>query len=404
MNNTNYISNLFITINNILQKNILIRKIKQIMYFIDWILLFFIKKPRKKESDKKKVLFVYNLALGDTVVFSCALRNVRKMYPKEEYEVIIACQKGLNKIYENLEIFDKILPLDFMKAAVNLKERYLMFKKLREEYYDIIIDPIGPEECTTNVLITRGVIGKEKISVINKDRKIHCPKFIYINIYDKIIEIHNAKITLIEHYYEFFNKLTNNEFKISFIDLPSKKIEIEIPKEYFIIYPSASSNLKKWPIDRFAKIAQKVVEKTGLTLILCGTKADKEDNNKLKELVPELEILDLTDKTEILEFIEIIKNAKFVITNDTGIYHISVISQIPVTIVAGGYTYDRYMKYEFENNYKKPYVVIERQECFNCENRCKYSKEMGEIWPCLDRITVEQAWKVIDSMINNEYK
>lgn len=404
MNNTNYIPNFFITINNILQRNMLIRKIKQIMYFIDWILLFFIKKPRKKESGKKKVLIIYNLALGDTVVFSCALKNIRKMYPKEEYEVIIACQKGLNKIYEKLEIFDKVIPLDFMKAAVNLKERYLLFKKLREEYYDIIIDPIGPEECTTNVLITRGVVGKEKISVINIDRKIYCPKFMYKKIYDKIIEIHNEKITLIEHYYEFFNKLTNNKFNISFIDLPSKEVEMDIPKEYFIIYPSASSKLKKWPIDRFAKIAQKIVDKTGLPLILCGTKVDKEDNDKLKQLVPGIEILDFTDKTQILEFIGIIKNAKFVITNDTGIYHISVISQVPVTIVAGGYTYNRYMKYEFENNYKKPYVVIEKQECFNCENRCKYTKEMNAIWPCLDKITVDQAWKVIENMIDNEYK
>lgn len=404
MNSKSYISNFFIIINNILQKNTLIRKIKQIMYFIDWILLFFIKKPRKKESSKKKVLIIYNLALGDTVVFSCALKNIRKMYPKEEYEVIIACQKGLNKIYEKLELFDKVIPLDFMKAAVNLKERYLLFKKLREEYYDIIIDPIGTEECTTNVLITRGVVGKEKISVINIDRKIYCPKFMYKKIYDKIIEIHNEKITLIEHYYEFFNKLTNNKFNISFIDLPSKEVEMDIPKEYFIIYPSASSKLKKWPIDRFAKIAQKIVDKTGLPLILCGTKVDKEDNDKLKQLVPGIEILDFTDKTQILEFIGIIKNAKFVITNDTGIYHISVISQVPVTIVAGGYTYNRYMKYEFENNYKKPYVVIEKQECFNCENRCKYTKEMNAIWPCLDKITVDQAWKVIENMIDNEYK
>ena len=226
----------------------------------------------------------------------------------------------------------------------------------------------------------------------------------YKKIYDKIIEIHNEKITLIEHYYEFFNKLTNNKFNISFIDLPSKEVEMDIPKEYFIIYPSASSKLKKWPIDRFAKIAQKIVDKTGLPLILCGTKVDKEDNDKLKQLVPGIEILDFTDKTQILEFIGIIKNAKFVITNDTGIYHISVISQVPVTIVAGGYTYNRYMKYEFENNYKKPYVVIEKQQCFNCENRCKYTKEMNAIWPCLDKITVDQAWKVIENMIDNEYK
>lgn len=404
MNNEGYIPNLFITLNNIMQRNELLRKLKVIMYYIDSIILFFIKKPKEHKNDRKKVLIVYNLALGDGVVFACALKNIRKIYPKEQYELTIACQRGLNKIYENLEVFDKVIPLDISKATVNLKVRYHVFKQLRKEYYDIVIDPIGPEECTTNVLITRAIVGKEKVSAININRKIFCYKYIYKKIYNKIIEIKEKDISLLEHYYIFFNILGNKNFNIEFVDLPSKDVEFEMPKDYFIIYPSASSTLKKWPVERFAKIAEKIVEKTKIVMVLCGTGVDKEANNKLKELLPKIEIIDLTDKTNILEFIGIVKKAKFVITNDTGIYHISVISQVPVAITVGGYTFDRYVTYEFKNNnYKKPYITTKRMECFNCENRCKSYKEMRDIWPCLDNISVDDAWKVIEDMINKEY-
>lgn len=403
MSNGGYIPNLFITLNNVMQRNKTLRKLKAFMYYVDSVTLCFIKKPKKEENAKKRVLIVYNLALGDGAVFSCALKNIREIYPNDEYEIAIASQKGLNKIYENLGIFDEVIPLNFSKATVNLKARREVFRKLREKYYDIVIDPIGPEECTTNVLMTRAVVGKDKISLINKDRKIFCYKHIYKNVYNQIIEIEGKDISLLEHYYAFFNKLSNANFKIEYTNLPSKPIEKDIPKEYFIIYPSASSTLKKWPVDRFAQIAKRIVEKTNLPLLLCGTGVDKEANDSLKALLPEMDILDLTDKTDILEFIDIVKKAKFVITNDTGIYHISVVSEVPVAITAGGYTYNRYLIYGFENSYKKPYITTKEMDCFNCENRCTRYKEMEDIWPCLDNISVENAWKVIEEMIDKEY-
>lgn len=400
MKNRAYIPNLFIHINNLMQRNEILRKIKVLMYFIDWFLLIFTKRPHKQEG-KKKVLIMYNLALGDGAMFACVLKNIREIYPKDEYEITIACQSGLNKIYENIETIDKVIPVNFTKATVHLKERMKAIKQLRKEYYDIVIDPIGPEECSTNVLMTRVVEGKEKITVLNKDRKTFCPKFVIRNVYTKIEKIHGANIALLEHYYEFFSILANKKLEIEFCDLPSEKLEVEMPEEYFIIYPSASSDLKKWPIERFAKIAEKIAEKTKLPMVLCGTNVDKEDNDKLKELVTNVEIIDLTNKTNILQFIETIKKAKFVIANDTGIYHISIISEVPVTATSGGYTYDRYLKYGFESKYKKPYVILKKEECFNCENRCKHSEEMNGIWPCLNKISVEDAWNVIEKMIDD---
>ena len=85
--NKNYISNSFRKFVGLFQKNLLLRKLKVIMYYFDYILIFLIKKPKYKKSRKKKVLLIYNLAFGDGVIFRCSSKNIRKVYPKKDYEI-----------------------------------------------------------------------------------------------------------------------------------------------------------------------------------------------------------------------------------------------------------------------------------------------------------------------------
>ena len=105
----------------------------------------------------------------------------------------------------------------------------------------------------------------------------------------------------------------------------------------------------------------------------------------------------------ILEYIDLIKKSKFVITNDTGIYHVAVVSEVPVCITAGAYTYDRYLTYKFNgaDKYKKPYVACVKMECANCDNRCIKANELEKTWPCLDAVTVDMAWEKVSNMLEN---
>lgn len=401
--NNGYFSNRFLFINNIILKRKSLRRIKNLYYYIDAILLaFFTRKPKKKESNKKKVIVIYNISLGDGVMFITALKHLREIYPNEEYEITIACQKGLHKIYENLGIFDKVIPLNFTDSAVKLKVRVQTMKMLRSEKYDVAIDPIGIEECTTNILMTRATCADEKIGLINVDRKIRCPKRIYTKIYTKIIELNNNKKHLIQQYTEFFSKLANKKFELQFTTFPSQKPKDELPNEYFIIFPSASTEYKRWPMDRFVEIAKRMYNKIHIPLVICGTSADQALNNTFKEQLNDIQIIDMTGKTNILEYIYLLQNAKFIVTNDTGNYHIAAISQTPVAVLSGPYTYHKYLSYDIEGceKYKKPYIICENMECLNCENRCIYSSKLVKTWPCLDKITVDKAWAKIEKMID----
>lgn len=404
MGQTGYFSELFTKVNNAVLKNEKIRNLKSMYYYIDGVVLKFIKKPTYVEDTKKKVIIVYNLSLGDGAMFCCALKNIREIYPKDKYEITIICQNGLNKIYEATNLFDNVLHFNFTKVAVNLKERIKLFKELRRKKYDILLDPIGIEECSTNLLVSRAICSKEKIGIINYGRTIKCSKRIYKKVYTKLLELNNPKIHLIEHYFKFFNLLGNLNKTPEFINLPSEQLKEKIKGEYFIVYPSASTKYKRWPIDRFAQITKKIYDRTKIKLVVCGTAVDREVNDELINLIKnDVEYIDYTGKTSILEYIELIKNAKFVITNDTGIYHVAVISEVPVCIMAGAYTYDRYLSYNFtgKEKYKRPYIACKKMKCANCDNRCIKSNEIGETWPCLDEITTENAWKQINSMLKS---
>ncbi len=405
MNSGKYISNIFIKLYAFLQRHQILRRIKIITFFIDFFLLLFIKKPNKQKNpvDKKKIIFVYNLALGDSVIWICSMKKIRKLYDSKNYEITLICQKGLQSLFQAEKVFDIVIPLEFTEATVNLKKRFSIFKILRSEYYDIMIDPIGVAECTTNVFMSRAIVADEKITVLDKKLgQYNCPKWLVNNIYTDVKEIDISNLSLIEFYAEFIRKLGFRDFEVSFIKPVDVKPNIDIPDSYFIVFPSASTYLKCWPIDRYAEITKKIYKKTGLKLLLCGTEKDRNFINEyIKLLNNEVPYYDIVGKTKLLEFINVIKRSSLIITNDTSTYHIAAVCEIPVGIITGGYTYDRYVEYRFlkENKFKKPCIIVNKRPCFNCGNRCPYLTQTDKIWPCLDEVTVSYAWKKIEKLI-----
>ncbi len=400
-----YSSKISLAIYVFFQRHPFFRKLKLFFYFIDSFLLLFIKKPLNSNNSKKKVLLIYNYAFGDGVIWLCSVSKIRSLYPSEKYNLTLICQKGINKLYEAQNIFDEVIPFDLTKSTFDLKKRYELFKKLREKKYDIVIDSIGVGECTTNVFMSRALVADQKISSLDITLKYKlCPKFIYKKIYTKIIEISIPDLSLIEYYSIFFQKLGIKDKKVDFYKLKSQKYDFKLPERYFIIFIGASTNLKKWPVERYAQLVNKIYKQTKMPAVICGTKDDQKAVDDFKMVIKNnVPLIDLVSKTNLLEFIDVIKRAALVITNDTSTYHIAITQEIPVVIIAGGYTYNKYVKYDFTGNeyYKKPCIVVNERDCFNCDNRCKYLKRSDQIWPCLNDITLDYAWKKVKEYIKD---
>ena len=398
----NYISSTFRKFVGLFQKNLLLRKMKVIMYYFDEVLLFFIKKPKYIKSKKKKVLLIYNLAFGDGVIFRCSAKNIRKVYPKNHYEITLLCQKGIDSLYKNDDLYDKIIPIDYNKSTINIKERFKNFKILRKYAYDIILDPIGIFEWTTNILYTKAAVGNEKIGLIDINTKQYCNKNKINKIYDNIVKIEKPNLSLIEYYNCFLEGISQKKINIKseLVKLKIDKPSISFPKDYFIIFPSASVKLKRWPIDRYVELASKIREKTKLELVLVGTSADQEAIDEFREKLT-IPYVDLVNKTNLNDYIAAISNAKLLVTNDTSAYHIGVVQEVPTAIITGAYTLEKYVLYDFpgKENYRRPCTIVINKKCKNCNNRCPYLGD-AEIWPCLNEISVEYAWEKLNAYID----
>lgn len=403
MKNNNYSSKFSLFLYNIFQRFPIFRNFKIIFYFIDGIILLFIKKPKVENNRKRKKIFIiYNYAFGDGVIWLTAGKQLRHIYPKKNYEISIICQKGIHSLYENQNIFDKVIPYDLTRSTFNLKLRFKLFKLLRNNYYDIILDPIGPIECTMNVFMSRVLVSKEKKTILDVRMNSMCPKWIIKNIYTEVYHSNIKNISLIDFYAEFIRQLGYKNYETSLIPLQKSKLSFKLPKKYFVIFPSASTNMKKWPIERYAELTNKIYNELKIPLLLCGTDSDKNDIEKFEKLLNFDNVLDIVGKTSLLEFIETLRKASLIVTNDTSTYHIGVIHEVPTVIITGGYTYNKYVTYNFVNSdkYLKPCIITSKNiKCFNCDNKCIKLTNNDKIWPCLNEISLEETWKTVKKYI-----
>lgn len=395
-------SNLFLRINQLLWQNSFLQKIRGLFFYIDKLLLIGLKNPKYIDSDRKKVLIVYNMALGDGVMFYGVSKAIREVYPKNQYEISIACQKAFADLYKSNDIYDNVLPFDFTSSVINLKKRRALFAKLRSEYYDIVLDPVGCDGYTTNIFVTKAVLAKEKIGIIDRtlpnievsNRKLN-------KIYTKIIESNKSNLHLIQFYGEFFVGLGAKCVNATPAKLPNTEIKLNIPEKYFILFPTASMGVKKWDLNNYAYLAKKIQDMTDLPLLVCGTNHDRETINELLSLIPDVKCVNIIGETNIMEFIEVISRASLVVTNDTSAYHIAVATQRPTVMICGGYTYTRYAHYNYSAlGFKDPVLANFKMDCYDCNNRCKHYG--FEVFPCIEQITKEATWIKVKNLILEE--
>ena len=398
MKNKKHENQFFSRLNVYLKKLPFLSLFKYLYYYFDKIVCIFLKKP-KRSNGKKKVLILANLGMGDAINFLSVSDRLRKIYPSNIYKISIYVPKSLVGLIKQECLFDEVLGIDFNNIVTSIKHRISMIKLIRSSYYDCVIDIMGLPGCTPSMYLTACSLSNEKITIINTAFST-CPKFFYNRIFSKIFFINDKNISNIEYYNIFLDKLSGKKEEIKFHHIKNIKIKIDLPKEYFIVFPGASSDFKKWGIDNYSRLVDDVYKKTGLPLVLCGSSFDTADNNALINSINS-PYIDLTNKTSILEFIQIVKGAKFIITNDTGAYHIAINENVPCTLIASN-SYIKYISYDFESfSMRKPYIVNSfNYKCSNCHDNCHLIKKSDNIFPCLKDVKYIDVLKTVKKMID----
>jgi len=320
----------------------------------------------KKDSIKKILIFRFG-ALGDVVHSSELFRSLKRLSKNTIIHYLTF--KNPSLLIQNDPDLDEIK----IAKGKSYKDLLPLAKELKKENYDLVIN-LQPSLRTRFFVF---LIGAKFNLTYKKDFNFHAVE----NFWQSAKPLF-PEMELNKELYIYIPEEVKEKVK-EFATLPENYI-------VFNIGTSGTRQGRKWPIEYWAELAEKMKEKYGCEIILTGAKEDLELAEQLLKLSPWLK--SFCGKFDILENSAVLAGAKIVISGDTGPLHIASATKARCIGLYGAAPVSRTGPYG-----DKHFAVFSEKNCVPCNRRkCKYLKK-GEIYtPCLTAVKAEQIINLVD--------
>lgn len=168
-------------------------------------------------------------------------------------------------------------------------------------------------------------------------------------------------------------------------------------RDYFVVFPGAQFDYRRWPTDRFAELARRIHARTGWQIVLCGGRTESELTGSIATELAGLPVTDRAGKTSLDELVALIRGARFVVANDTSAAHIGAAARIPSAVVVGGGAPGTFFPYQTDSSDGPigPRVLQHHLPCFSCNWHCIHRIPPGLPKPCITSVTVDEAWSTV---------
>ena len=385
-----------------------------VFYSMEYLLLKII--PFRKE---KSILIVRLDAIGDFIIWLDAAKQIKKYFPDKH--LVLLCNLICKDIAERIPYFDEIIAVDSNKIFKHLLYRLKSLIALKKRHFEQIINPVFSRDFFVHDTLIHHLCSDKKIGYKGdyQNTKIKLLGFgITEEKYTKYLEVKANKwySALIESLPQPLMELNKNAAFIRHYFDPSFRsqmpvVPFQIPathqkpeQKYIVFFLGASMIRKVWPIANYAELIENV--DPGYEIVLCGGKEDKPHYEEFKKInVANRIIKNLVGKTTLIELISIIKQAVYIITNDTSASHIAVAVRTPSVCILSGAHYGRFQPYvvemlkEVEKKYL-PKIANCFMDCYDCNHVCKYIPDKNTTYPCVAKISPQQVIKKIMEIEN----
>ncbi len=270
-----------------------------------------------------KILFVTLSNIGDVILTLPALDYLRKEFPQAKITVVSGPRpKGIfeaNPAVDNLIIYDK---------HARLKEKIKLFGRLQKEHFDLVVDLrnsffglLLPARYKAPIFL-RG-------SGHMKDRhlsRVQGSEFLPVRQAGRV-QGSEAKKTI-------ESSLCIGPQDREYVENIFKENSIAQHDKIVIIAPGARSSTKRWPKEKFAQLAERIIGELAAKVILVGDRADAFITKYIGEQSSH-SLLDLAGKTTISQLGALLRKASLLITNDSAVLHLASYLDLPIVAIFG---------------------------------------------------------------------
>jgi len=367
-----------------------------------------------------RILIIQTAFLGDVILCTPLIKTTRKLFPESFISFLLIPET--KNILENNPHLNEVIVYDKRRKDKGLKNFFKMVKYVREKDFDLAIIPhrhlraallaylakipqrIGFDRSSGSFLFTQKVTYQKNLHEVERNLSL-------LKFFKPDLLMQKQKLTLLTQHPTpakggRLHKLPppsmgGGEGEGDYVDsfVTDKTPELFPNAQDFLyaqellqgsgikendnmvgIAPGSIWATKRWFSERFAEVADLLIKKVGVKVILLGSNDDKKLCIEIANLMETKPVI-LAGKTSILQSAAILSQCKVILSNDSAPVHIASAMKKPVVAIFGS----TIPEFGFAP-YGEGHIIIEKKiECRPCgihgKKRCpeKHFKCMTEI-------------------------
>ena len=319
--------------------------------------------------------------LGDAIMGLPFLENLRYIYPQAH--IGIWCKSHLRTLFKAYSKIDQVIIYPnsvFSLLRSCLKLRYFSacillpnsFSSALSAFFTGIPQRIGYATDGRDLLLTQRYPPPEQEALHQIDYYLH------------LLECMGYKV---KHCIPTLNTLPEGEEE-------QKRLRLKYgwQRDYIVFAPGAAYGPAKcWPPAYFAELAKKI-KKTGQDVLILGTQKDNSIARKILQYLGDNKkgIYNLTGLTSLAGAMSIVKKSISVVTNDSGLMHLTAALKHPQIALFGPTNPKRTAPYGETTK-----IIYHQVPCAPCKYRQCPKEHI-----CMRQITVEEVFNIIEEALS----
>ncbi len=348
--------------------------------------------------DSKNILIVKLSAIGDVIHTLPVAHALRKSYPDAKISWIVG--NKAYKLLENNPVLDEVILFPRAEWKESFKQNKLktvnkvfnFIKNLREEDFDLAIDLQG--------LFKSGIVSY----LSGADKRIG-----YSDAREGSTMFYNHRIDPVEEDIAVVDKYLNLvkaigvdieevgfDFKFSSLEEEKvanilKDLKIDNNKKLVAINPFTSWSSKNWLKERYALLADKLIQELNCEVIFTGGPGDRVGIEEIQAKMKEISY-NLGGRTNLKELAKLYSRIDAFIGGDTGPMHLAAALGTSVVAIMGP------TPAKTHGPYGRGHVVVDSNvECKSCWQRV-CDKDLC----CMREISVDKVIKAVEEILRGE--
>lgn len=343
---------------------------------------------KNEVKEPKKILVIQLWGIGETILTLPAIRALRLRYPKSNIKILATARN--KEVYTGFRDANEIMLVELGFIPI------MRFMSRYHKKFDLVIDM---EEYLNISALIAFFVGGKRIGFGKRARSLLYTKSTPYNDQQHVVETHMelARLAGAEMKVEKLIKLYVNKKDKNAVGRLLKKLKIT-DKDFLVgIAPGAaeSSKSRMWPPERYAKLADILIEKYKAKIVFVGNKAEEELVKGIQFLMKN-KSFNLAGKTSLKEAVYLIERCKLFISNDSGPMHIAAAQGVKTIGLFGPNLPIRWHPYGEGN--RSVYRPVKCSPCINVHKgqvpECRYGNNR-----CMQLIRVEEVLEAVREAI-----